>query len=36
VLNYKDKFEPGILQLSQWFKEGKLKVKLLFFVLLGV
>ncbi|XP_036013551.1 prostaglandin reductase 2 isoform X2 [Mus musculus] len=27
VLNYKDKFEPGILQLSQWFKEGKLKVK---------
>ncbi|XP_033043384.1 prostaglandin reductase 2 isoform X3 [Trachypithecus francoisi] len=27
VLNYKDKFEPGILQLSQWFKEGKLKIK---------
>lgn len=27
VLNYKDKFESGILQLSQWFKEGKLKVK---------
>lgn len=27
VLNYKDRFEPGILQLSQWFKEGKLKVK---------
>uniref|UniRef100_A0A8C5K1L7 15-oxoprostaglandin 13-reductase n=1 Tax=Jaculus jaculus TaxID=51337 RepID=A0A8C5K1L7_JACJA len=27
VLNYKDKFGPGILQLSQWFKEGKLKVK---------
>uniref|UniRef100_A0A8C5NVD4 15-oxoprostaglandin 13-reductase n=1 Tax=Jaculus jaculus TaxID=51337 RepID=A0A8C5NVD4_JACJA len=26
VLNYKDKFGPGILQLSQWFKEGKLKV----------
>ncbi|EDL81489.1 zinc binding alcohol dehydrogenase, domain containing 1, isoform CRA_g [Rattus norvegicus] len=25
VLNYKDRFEPGILQLSQWFKEGKLK-----------
>ncbi|KAB1277270.1 Prostaglandin reductase 2, partial [Camelus dromedarius] len=28
VLNYKDKFESGILQLSQWFKEGKLKVEL--------
>ncbi|XP_040333588.1 prostaglandin reductase 2 isoform X1 [Herpailurus yagouaroundi] len=27
VLNYKDKFESGILQLSQWFKEGKLKIK---------
>ncbi|XP_040831251.1 prostaglandin reductase 2 isoform X2 [Ochotona curzoniae] len=27
VLNYKDKFQPGILQLSQWFKEGKLKIK---------
>lgn len=27
VLNYKDKFEPGILQLSHWFKEGKLKIK---------
>ncbi|XP_059995286.1 prostaglandin reductase 2 isoform X4 [Lagenorhynchus albirostris] len=27
VLNFKDKFEPGILQLSQWFKEGKLKIK---------
>ncbi|XP_069321208.1 prostaglandin reductase 2 isoform X2 [Eulemur rufifrons] len=27
VLNYKDKFGPGILQLSQWFKEGKLKIK---------
>ena len=27
VLNYKDKFEFGILQLSQWFKEGKLKIK---------
>lgn len=27
VLNYKDRFEPGILQLSQWFKEGKLKIK---------
>ncbi|XP_012579769.1 PREDICTED: prostaglandin reductase 2 isoform X2 [Condylura cristata] len=27
VLNYKDKFEPGILQLSQWFKDGKLKIK---------
>ncbi|XP_039324934.1 prostaglandin reductase 2 isoform X2 [Saimiri boliviensis] len=27
LLNYKDKFEPGILQLSQWFKEGKLKIK---------
>ncbi|XP_032984736.1 prostaglandin reductase 2 [Rhinolophus ferrumequinum] len=24
---YKDKFESGILQLSQWFKEGKLKIK---------
>uniref|UniRef100_A0A2K6TKK1 Prostaglandin reductase 2 n=1 Tax=Saimiri boliviensis boliviensis TaxID=39432 RepID=A0A2K6TKK1_SAIBB len=32
LLNYKDKFEPGILQLSQWFKEGKLKVELLFFM----
>ena len=28
VLKYKDKFEPSILQLSQWFKEGKLKVEL--------
>lgn len=28
VLNYKDEFESGILQLSQWFKEGKLKVEL--------
>ncbi|XP_036850405.1 prostaglandin reductase 2 isoform X4 [Manis javanica] len=27
VINYKDKFESGILQLSQWFKEGKLKIK---------
>ncbi|XP_058595625.1 prostaglandin reductase 2 isoform X4 [Neofelis nebulosa] len=27
VLNYKDKFESGILRLSQWFKEGKLKIK---------
>ncbi|KAM8782254.1 prostaglandin reductase 2 isoform 3-T3 [Rhynchonycteris naso] len=27
VLNYKNKFESGILQLSQWFKEGKLKIK---------
>ncbi|XP_023367278.1 prostaglandin reductase 2 isoform X2 [Otolemur garnettii] len=27
VLNYKDRFEPGILQLSHWFKEGKLKIK---------
>ncbi|XP_074091851.1 prostaglandin reductase 2 isoform X1 [Macrotis lagotis] len=27
VLNYKDKFESGILQLSQWFKEGKLKIR---------
>ncbi|XP_007459850.1 PREDICTED: prostaglandin reductase 2 [Lipotes vexillifer] len=27
VLNFKDKFESGILQLSQWFKEGKLKIK---------
>uniref|UniRef100_A0A667G4B8 15-oxoprostaglandin 13-reductase n=1 Tax=Lynx canadensis TaxID=61383 RepID=A0A667G4B8_LYNCA len=27
VLNYKDEFESGILQLSQWFKEGKLKIK---------
>ncbi|XP_027700712.1 prostaglandin reductase 2 [Vombatus ursinus] len=27
VLNYKDKYESGILQLSQWFKEGKLKIK---------
>ncbi|XP_017832703.1 prostaglandin reductase 2 isoform X2 [Callithrix jacchus] len=27
LLNYKDKFEPSILQLSQWFKEGKLKIK---------
>nr|XP_048305112.1 prostaglandin reductase 2 isoform X3 [Myodes glareolus] len=27
VLNYKDKFQPGLLQLSQWFKEGKLKIK---------
>ncbi|KAK1339345.1 hypothetical protein QTO34_020028 [Cnephaeus nilssonii] len=27
VLNYKDKFESGLLQLSQWFKEGKLKIK---------
>ncbi|KAM7239310.1 hypothetical protein CapIbe_008805 [Capra ibex] len=27
VLNYKDKFEFGILQLSRWFKEGKLKIK---------
>lgn len=27
VLNCKDKFESGILQLSQWFKEGKLKIK---------
>lgn len=28
VLNYKDRFESGILQLSQWFKEGNLKVEL--------
>ncbi|XP_020841971.1 prostaglandin reductase 2-like [Phascolarctos cinereus] len=27
VFQYKDKFEPGILQLSQWFKEGKLKIR---------
>ncbi|XP_072485268.1 prostaglandin reductase 2 isoform X2 [Notamacropus eugenii] len=27
VLNYKDKFDSGILQLSQWFKEGKLKIR---------
>ncbi|XP_020841982.1 prostaglandin reductase 2-like isoform X2 [Phascolarctos cinereus] len=27
VLEHKDKFESGILQLSQWFKEGKLKVR---------
>ncbi|XP_068948267.1 prostaglandin reductase 2-like [Petaurus breviceps papuanus] len=27
VLNYKDKFDSGIVQLSQWFKEGKLKIK---------
>uniref|UniRef100_F7G4A8 Prostaglandin reductase 2 n=1 Tax=Monodelphis domestica TaxID=13616 RepID=F7G4A8_MONDO len=27
VLNHKDKFESGLLQLSQWFKEGKLKIK---------
>ncbi|XP_044520870.1 prostaglandin reductase 2 [Gracilinanus agilis] len=27
VLNYKDKFESGLIQLSQWFKEGKLKIK---------
>ncbi|ELV09881.1 Prostaglandin reductase 2 [Tupaia chinensis] len=27
VLNYTDKFADGILQLSQWFKEGKLKIR---------
>ncbi|XP_060031507.1 prostaglandin reductase 2 isoform X2 [Erinaceus europaeus] len=27
VLNYKDKFASSTLQLSQWFKEGKLKIK---------
>ncbi|KAH0620665.1 hypothetical protein JD844_021336 [Phrynosoma platyrhinos] len=27
VLNYKDKYAAGIMQLSQWIKEGKLKVK---------
>lgn len=27
VLKYKDKCESGILQLSQWFKEGKLKIR---------
>ncbi|XP_069064844.1 prostaglandin reductase 2 isoform X4 [Pleurodeles waltl] len=27
VLNYPDKNRPGILQLSQWVKEGKLKVR---------
>uniref|UniRef100_A0A6I8NI31 15-oxoprostaglandin 13-reductase n=1 Tax=Ornithorhynchus anatinus TaxID=9258 RepID=A0A6I8NI31_ORNAN len=28
VLNYRDKFDSGILQLSRWFREGKLKVGL--------
>ncbi|XP_027700624.1 prostaglandin reductase 2-like isoform X1 [Vombatus ursinus] len=27
LFDYKDKFESGILQLSQWFKEGKLKIR---------
>ncbi|XP_072485258.1 prostaglandin reductase 2-like isoform X2 [Notamacropus eugenii] len=27
LFDYKDKFESGVLQLSQWFKEGKIKVK---------
>ncbi|XP_078515799.1 prostaglandin reductase 2 isoform X3 [Lissotriton helveticus] len=27
VLNYPDKHRPGIFQLSQWLKEGKLKVR---------
>ncbi|XP_020841983.1 prostaglandin reductase 2-like [Phascolarctos cinereus] len=27
VFDYTDRFESGILQLSQWFKEGKLKIR---------
>lgn len=27
VVNYKDKFESSILQLSRWYKEGKIKIK---------
>ncbi|XP_068948264.1 prostaglandin reductase 2-like isoform X2 [Petaurus breviceps papuanus] len=27
VLDYKDKFDSGIVRLSQWLKEGKLKIR---------
>ncbi|XP_067847214.1 prostaglandin reductase 2 isoform X3 [Heptranchias perlo] len=27
VLNYSDKYDTGLVQLSQWLKEGKLKVR---------